>query len=61
MLNIDLTIFPILETDRLTLRRLDINDLNTMYTMRTDPEMMKYIPTCYTIRRRNKTIYPFYR
>ncbi|AJH15693.1 GNAT family N-acetyltransferase [Myroides profundi] len=44
MLNIDLTIFPILETERLILRRLDINDLNTMYTMRTDPEVMKYIP-----------------
>lgn len=44
MLQIDLSIFPTLETERLILRRLDINDLESMYTMRTHPEVMKYIP-----------------
>lgn len=48
MLQIDLSIFPILKTDRLTLRRLDLNDLKPMYTMCTHPEVMKYIPVSLT-------------
>lgn len=44
MLQIDLSVFPVLETERLILRRLDINDAVTVFTLRSSPEIMKYIP-----------------
>ena len=44
MLEINFTPFPILETDRLLLRRVDKNDANEILAIRSDPENMKYIP-----------------
>lgn len=36
--------FPNLETDRLLLRRVDENDVNEIFALRSNPETMKYIP-----------------
>lgn len=36
--------FPNLETDRLQLRRVDENDVNEIFALRSNPETMKYIP-----------------
>ncbi|WP_276877410.1 GNAT family N-acetyltransferase [Chryseobacterium joostei] len=44
MLEINFSVFPELETDRLKLRRADVNDINELFAMRSDPDMMKYIP-----------------
>ncbi len=44
MLNINFSHFPTLESERLMLRRADFNDVNEIFEMRSDPEMMKYIP-----------------
>ena len=44
MLEINFKIFPVLETERLVLRQADLNDVNEMYAMRSDAEVMKYIP-----------------
>lgn len=44
MLQIDLLIFPELETERLKLRRLEQSDVNTVFALRSNPEIMKYIP-----------------
>ena len=44
MLDISFTPFPILETDRLLLRRLDADDVNEMFELRSNPETMKYVP-----------------
>lgn len=35
--------FPIMETERLTLRELRASDVNEVYYMRSHPEVMKYI------------------
>lgn len=44
MLNINFTPFPILETERLLLRRLVKEDVNEIFALRSDKETMKYIP-----------------
>ncbi len=44
MLTINFTPFPNLETERLTLRRVDANDVNEIFALRSNPETMKYIP-----------------
>ena len=36
--------FPILETERLVLRRVTENDVNEMFVLRSDSVIMKYIP-----------------
>lgn len=44
MVTINFNPFPILETERITLRRVNINDVNEIFTLRSNPETMKYIP-----------------
>ncbi|MFV5699224.1 GNAT family N-acetyltransferase [Flavobacterium sp. ZT3R17] len=44
MLSINFNPFPILETKRLLLRRVDANDVNEIFALRSNPETMKYIP-----------------
>lgn len=44
MLNIDFSPFPILETERLVLRRLSNDDVNEIMELRGNPETMKFIP-----------------
>ncbi len=36
--------FPVLETERLLLRQLGDQDVNEVFGMRSDPEVMRYIP-----------------
>lgn len=36
--------FPVLETERLLLRRVDFNDVKEVFDLRSNPETMKYIP-----------------
>lgn len=43
MLNKDFTPFPILTTERLTLRQLKINDEQEIFTLRSDSEINKYL------------------
>jgi len=43
MLNITFTPFPILTTERLTLRQLIINDEQEIFTLRSDSEINKYL------------------
>ena len=44
MLEINFTPFPILETERLLLRRVVKEDVNEIFALRSDKETMKYIP-----------------
>jgi len=44
MLDINFSPFPDMESDRLKYRRVNLNDINEIFAMRSDPEMMKYIP-----------------
>lgn len=44
MLTFNFTPFPNLETERLLLRRLDKNDVDAVFKLRSDAETMKYIP-----------------
>ncbi|HEX8563438.1 MAG TPA: GNAT family N-acetyltransferase [Flavobacterium sp.] len=44
MLTINFDPFPELRTGRLYLRRLHLDDVNQMFAMRSDPEVMKYVP-----------------
>jgi [ribosomal protein S5]-alanine N-acetyltransferase len=44
MLDINFTPFPNLETERLLLRRLANEDVNEIFALRSDKEVMKYIP-----------------
>jgi [ribosomal protein S5]-alanine N-acetyltransferase len=44
MLDINFTPFPILETERLLLRRVVKEDVNEIFSLRSDKETMKYIP-----------------
>ena len=44
MLTINFTPFPNLETERLVLRRVNENDANEIFALRSNPETMKYIP-----------------
>lgn len=44
MLTINFSPFPILETERLLLRRVLPSDVKEMFELRSNPETMKYIP-----------------
>jgi len=44
MLIFDFTNFPILQTERLLLRQIIKEDANEMFALRSNPEIMKYIP-----------------
>lgn len=44
MLVFDFSPFPILETERLLLRRVTSSDVNAIFELRSNPETMKYIP-----------------
>lgn len=44
MLTIDFSTFVELETERLMLRRADLNDIESLFALRSDKETMKYIP-----------------
>ena len=44
MLDINFTPFPNLETERLYLRRVAKEDVNEIFTLRSDKETMKYVP-----------------
>jgi ribosomal-protein-alanine N-acetyltransferase len=44
MLNITFSPFHNLETERLLLRRVANEDVNEIFALRSDPEVMKYIP-----------------
>ncbi|GEP50886.1 alanine acetyltransferase [Flavobacterium noncentrifugens] len=44
MLEINFSPFPNLETHRLLLRRVESNDVNEIFAIRSDAETMKYIP-----------------
>ena len=44
MLEFNFSPFPIIETDRLVLRRITNDDANEIIELRSNPETMKYIP-----------------
>lgn len=44
MININFLPFPNLETERLILRRIDANDVNEVFLLRSNEAIMKYIP-----------------
>lgn len=44
MLNFNFTPFPVIETERLILRRITNDDVNEIFELRSNPETMKYIP-----------------
>lgn len=44
MLAVNFTPFPILSTERLTLRRITQNDVNELFILRSDAQIMRFIP-----------------
>lgn len=38
----DFTVFPVMETERLVLRKLTLNDANDMFEMRSNPDMIDF-------------------
>ncbi|MDR0227504.1 MAG: GNAT family N-acetyltransferase [Flavobacteriaceae bacterium] len=44
MLDLNFDSFPIVETERLILKRLTIADVDVMFAIRSNPDIMKYIP-----------------
>ena len=44
MLNFNFTPFPVIETERLILKRITNDDVNEVFELRSNPETMKYIP-----------------
>lgn len=44
MLQFNFTPFPVLDTERLLLRRITDEDVNEVFELRSNPETMKYIP-----------------
>ncbi|WP_166925242.1 GNAT family N-acetyltransferase [Flavobacterium poyangense] len=44
MLEFNFTPFPIVETERLLLRRITNDDVNEVFELRSNPETMKFIP-----------------
>ncbi len=44
MLEFNFSPFPIIETERLLLRRITNDDVNEVFELRSNPETMKYIP-----------------
>jgi ribosomal-protein-alanine N-acetyltransferase len=51
VLTIDLSIFPVLTTERLVLRELRPSDAEQVLAMRSDPEVMQHVnrPLAHTI------------
>lgn len=43
MLQLNFSPFPILKTERLLLRKVEINDFNEIFLLRSDPVVMKYL------------------
>ncbi|MBW1655868.1 GNAT family N-acetyltransferase [Flavobacterium quisquiliarum] len=44
MLEFDFSSFPIIETERLLLNRITEEDVNEIFALRSNPEIMRYIP-----------------
>lgn len=44
MMQVNFSPFPVLETERLLLRRVAAGDVREVYELRSNPETMKYIP-----------------
>lgn len=44
MLSVNFTPFPVLETQRLILRRLTTADADVVFKLRSDPETMRFVP-----------------
>jgi [ribosomal protein S5]-alanine N-acetyltransferase len=44
MLEFNFTPFPVIETERLLLKRITHSDVNEIFELRSNPETMKYIP-----------------
>lgn len=44
MLTVDFSPFPVLETQRLYLRRITTDDADAVFRLRSNPDTMKYIP-----------------
>jgi ribosomal-protein-alanine N-acetyltransferase len=44
MMTINFNPFPVLETERLILRKPEVRDIDEMYHYRSNPELMRYIP-----------------
>jgi ribosomal-protein-alanine N-acetyltransferase len=44
MVNINFDPFPVIETDRLILRKPELRDVDELFTYRSDKEFMRYIP-----------------
>ena len=44
MLNLNFAPFPVIKTERLTLRRIIEEDVNEVFELRSNPETMRYIP-----------------
>lgn len=44
MLEFNFSPFPVIETERLLLRRITNDDVNEIFELRSNPETMKYIP-----------------
>src|SRR6187402_761002 len=44
MLEFNFHPFPVIETERLLLRRMTNDDVNEVFELRSNPETMKYIP-----------------
>lgn len=44
MLNFNFTPFPVIETERLILKRITNDDVNEVFELRSNPETMRYIP-----------------
>ncbi|MFH7011409.1 GNAT family N-acetyltransferase [Flavobacterium sp. FlaQc-52] len=44
MLEFNFTPFPVIETERLVLRRINNDDANEVFELRSNPETMKFIP-----------------
>ncbi|WP_158961726.1 GNAT family N-acetyltransferase [Myroides fluvii] len=57
MLQLNLPIFPLLETERLLLRATNFGDADDMFAMRSSAEVMKYIPVPLATERREAEEY----
>ena len=44
MVNPDFSNFPVLQTSRVMLRKLEMDDAPEVFKLRSDPTLMKYIP-----------------
>lgn len=51
MMTINFNPFPVLETDRLILRKPELTDIDEMFKYRSDPQLMQYIMHRYSTER----------